>query len=165
MKIALLVIDMQKAFYVGETELSMQKASDYINFALDLFRENNKKVIWIQDEDKEDGNEQGTAGFEVIDLLKPLPEEKRIIKHYGNSFNKTDLLKYLQQEQIDTLIITGYCAEYCVLSTYRGSLDYDLMPIILRGSLASDKPENIHFVENISEVITAGVLQKIIKEL
>jgi nicotinamidase-related amidase len=33
--------------------------------------------------------------------------------------------------------MAGYCAEYCVLSTYRGAIDLDLNPILLRDALAS----------------------------
>jgi nicotinamidase-related amidase len=163
MNIALFVIDMQKAFFANDSKKSMEKAVEYINYTVDLFRENNLNIIWIQDEDEEDGNISGTEGFEIIDLLKQKDSEKRIVKHYGNSFNKTELREYLINEKIDTIIITGYCAEYCVLSTYRGALDLDLTPIILKNAIASGNKENITFVESISEIITIGVLEKIIK--
>jgi len=163
MNLALLVIDMQKAFFHGNSKKSMEKASEYINYTVNLFREHSKKIIWIQDEDKEDGNVNGTEGFEIIELLEPQQNEKRIIKHYGNSFNKTELLEYLLEEKIDTIIITGFCAEYCILSTYRGALDHDLTPIILKNAIAGGNDENIKFVENINDVITIKVLEKILK--
>ena len=164
MNIALLIIDMQKAFFANKSKESMEKAVEYINCTVDLFREKNLKIIWIQDEDEEDGNISGTEGFEIIDLLEPKDGEKRIVKHYGNSFNKTELLEYIIKEKIDTIIITGYSAEYCVLSTYRGALDNDLTPIILKNAIASENKRNITFVENISDLITIGILEKIIKE-
>ena len=163
MNIALLVIDMQKAFFKGNQKESMEKAAEYIDYTVNLFREHNKEIIWIQDEDKEDGNVIGTEDFEIIELLIPLKNEKRIIKYYGNSFNKTELLEYILEKKIDTIIITGYCAEYCVLSTYRGALDHDLTPIILKNGIASGNIENIKFVENINDVITIKILEKIIK--
>ena len=135
MNMALLVIDMQKLFLKGNSKNSIENAAEYIGYTVNLFRKNNKKIVWIQDEDEEDGNINGTEGFEIIDLLSPLQNEKRIIKHYGNSFNKTELLEYILDEKIDTIIITGYCAEYCILSTYRGALDHDLTPIILKNEL------------------------------
>jgi nicotinamidase-related amidase len=164
MNIALLVIDMQKAFFTGISKESMEKATEYINYTVDLFREHNKKIFWIQDEDEEDGNVNGTEGFEIIDLLKPKEDEQRIIKHYGNGFNKTKLLETILREKIDTIIITGYCAEYCVLSTYRGALDNDLTPIILKKAIASGNKENIKFVEDVTDIITIKILEKIIKE-
>ena len=164
MNLALLVIDMQKAFFNGNSKKSMENAAEFIDYTISLFRENNKKVIWIQDEDKEDGNVNGTEGFEIIELLTPQQNEKRIIKHYGNSFNKTGLLEYLLKEKIDTINITGYCAEYCILSTIRGALDHDLTPIILKNAIASGNNKNIKFVENINDIITIKVLEKIIKD-
>jgi hypothetical protein len=50
----------------------------------------------------------------------------------------------------------------CVLSTCRGADDFDLDPIILRGSLASHKPEHIPFVEAIQEVVSYGALEKML---
>jgi nicotinamidase-related amidase len=165
MNIALLVIDMQKAFFTNAAKESMEKAAEYINYSVDLFREYNKKIFWIQDEDEEDGIIRETEGFEIIDLLKPEENEHRIIKHYGNGFNKTELLEIIVKEKIDTIIITGYCAEYCVLATYRGALDNDLIPIILKNAIASGNKENIKFVENISDIITIKILKKLIKEI
>jgi len=158
MNIALLVVDMQKAFFDNASEESMKNAVAYINYSVELFRENHKKIIWIQD-----GN--GTEGFEIIDELNPQQNEKQIVKHYGNSFNKTELMDYLTEEKIDTIIITGYCAENCVLSTYRGALDLDLTPVILKNGIASENKENVKFVEDISEMITIGLLEKIIQNL
>gem|GEM_PF-3513849 len=61
------------------------------------------------------------------------------------------------------VIIVGFCAEYCVLSTYRGAEDHGLTPVIMRGGLASAKPENINFVENISNIISYPVLAKMLE--
>ena len=162
MNIALLIIDMQKAFFEGNSRDSMIRASDHINYAVELFRSNNKRVIWIQDEDEEDGNVQGAESFKIIDLLKPNEEEKVFIKHYGNSFNKTGLLDYLTLEKIHVIIISGYCAEYCILSTYKGALDHDLTPILLRNAIASGIEENIKFVESICEIISIRALEKML---
>lgn len=58
--------------------------------------------------------------------------------------------------------LTGFYAEYCVLSTYGGAEDPGLTPVILRGSLAGSIPENIKFVESISDIISYGALKKIL---
>ena len=164
MNMALLIIDMQKAFFTDDSRISMENAAEYINYTVDLFRKNNKQIIWIQDEDEEDGNVEGTEGFEIIDILGPKESERRIIKHYGNGFNKTELLDHLLKEKIDTVIITGYSAEYCVLSTYRAALDHDLTPILLKNAIAGKNKENIKFVENISDIVTIKVLEKMINK-
>ena len=66
------------------------------------------------------------------------------------------------ENKIDTIIITGFCAEYCVLSTYRGAKDKDITPILLKNAIASSNKDNIKFVEEISDVITIRVLDKIL---
>jgi len=161
MRMALMIIDMQKAFYEGNSKISMDSAVEYINAAIEMFRAKNLPIIWVQDKSDVAPRE---IGFDFIDQLKPQEKDYRIIKEYGNSFNKTECGKIVKEEKIDTIIITGYCAEYCVLSTYRGALDLDIVPIIFRGSIASGAKENIRFVESISDIASYQVLKKLIKE-
>jgi nicotinamidase-related amidase len=159
MKLALLVIDMQKAYYRNFSKESMDKASVYINTAVETFRKNNLPIVWIQNEGKADGVVRGTEGFEIIENLKPRENEKRIIKEYRNSFNKTELLEYIKENAIDALIITGFSAAFCILSTYRAAEDHDLRPIILKGAIAGNTSDNITFVENIDNSLTINVLE------
>ncbi|MBA4376461.1 MAG: isochorismatase [Anaerolinea sp.] len=162
MKPALLVIDVQKKFFERDavTRQSLNYAVENINEAIKLFRKRNLPIVFVQHIDEEDGLIPGTEGFELPDEFEVLPTDLRTHKTYGNSFHQTLLQKELKDQGVDTLILTGFCAEYCVLSTYRGAYDVDLMPIMLAGSLASVKPENIKFVESISEVISLGILNK-----
>jgi nicotinamidase-related amidase len=148
MKEALLVIDMQKASYSGFSKESMDKAVVTINRAVDIFRQTGRPIVWIQDEE---GHTLDSESYQIIDALKPLDSEKRISKLYMNSFNKTGLLEYLTDLDVDTVIVTGYNAVYCVLSTYRGALDNDLTPKILKGAIASESQENITFAEKLCE--------------
>ena len=164
MKLALMVIDLQKAFYNGESIESMDNACDYINAVLPLFREKELPIIWVQHMDKEDGVVPGTEGFEFIDCLNPEEGEYRIHKEYGNSFNKTKCIEILNENEIDTVVITGFCAEHCVLSTYRGALDHDLTPVILKNGIAGRNKKNIRFVEDISNIISYQILKKILEE-
>lgn len=163
MKPALLVIDVQKAFFQNpETIQSLNQAIVQINTGIQLFREKNLPVICIQHMVKESGLLPGTEGFELPESLQILPTDPHIHKTYGNAFNKTALESLLRELAVDTLIITGYCAEYCVLSTYRGALDLDFTPVLLRGAIASRNPGNIPFVENINDIISYGILKKLL---
>jgi nicotinamidase-related amidase len=163
MKPALLVIDVQKAFFTNpDTIHSLNQAIVQINAGIQLFRERNLPVICIQHMVKENGLLPGTEEFNLPESLTILPTDPHIHKTYGNAFNKTSLEQLLRDQGIDTIIITGYCAEYCILSTYRGALDLDLTPVLLRGALASRNPHNIPFVENVNEVISYGILKKLL---
>jgi nicotinamidase-related amidase len=162
MKLALIVIDMQKICYVSGKE-SMDNAAICINEAVSLFRSKGLPVIWVQHENKAKHIVPGSVGFELIDALKPEEGDKKIYKTYLNSFNKTDLLEYLRSQSVDTLIVTGYAAEYCVLSTCRGAVEHDLASFLLRGALASSHKKYIPFVESINEIISLNALKKILE--
>jgi nicotinamidase-related amidase len=164
MKPALLVIDVQKEFFKisPSTAQSLNDAIEYINAAIALFREKGLPVICVQHVDEEEKLVPGEEGFELPEALDILPSDLHVHKTYSNSFNRTSLEDELRDLGVDTVIITGFCAEYCVLSTCRGAQDLDLTPIILRGSLASDNLKNIRFVESISDIISYGVLKKVL---
>lgn len=160
MKPALLVIDIQKDFFnIDETTAqSLRDAIEVINAAISLFREKELPVVSIQHMDEEDNLKPGNSGFDLPDGLNILASDLHIHKTYQNAFNKTDLANELTKMNANPLIITGFCAENCVLSTYHGAKDLDFKPILLREALASGNDENIHFVERISDVISWGAL-------
>lgn len=164
MKPALLVIDIQNEFFnlsQGCSD-SLKSAIQYVNAAISLFRRRNLPVIAVQHRSEEDGLVPGKPGFDVPDSVKLEPSDLRIVKTYGNSFNKTGLAEKLRELGVDTVIVSGFCAEECVLSTYKGAEDLDFKPIILRGSLASDNLEHIRFVEEITDTITLGALKALL---
>jgi nicotinamidase-related amidase len=164
MKPALLVIDVQNEFFNQSQACSdsLKVAIQYINAAIALFRKKNLPIVIIQHKSEEEGLVPGKSGFDVPQSVKLEPQDIRIVKTYGNSFTKTGLAEKLRELSVDTVIVTGFCAEYCVLSTYRGAQDCDFTPIILRGSLASDNEEHIRFVEEINETISFGALKTLL---
>ena len=166
MKPALLVIDIQKSFLDinPAAKTSIGDAIWVINYAIDLFRKKGLPVVCIQHMNEEHDLLPGKEGFEIPEDLAIQDSDLRIHKTYGNSFNKTPLEEELRKQDVDTVIVTGFSAEYCVLATYHGARDLDLTPIMLKGSLASGNPENIRFVEGICEVMTFGVLKKMLEE-
>ena len=161
MKPALLVIDVQNEYFDPSQACSdsLRAAIEYINAAIDLFRKKNLPIVVIQHKNEDRGFVPGKSGFDVPESVKLEPQDLRIVKTYSNSFTKTGLAEKLKEFGIDTVIVTGFCAEFCVLNTYRGAEDFDFKPIILKGSLASDNAEHIRFVEEISETISLGALK------
>ena len=164
MKPALLVIDVQNDFFSFSQGCSdsLKSAIEYINAAIELFRKKNFPIVVVQHKDEEKGLVPGNKGFDVSQNVKTEPQDIRIVKTHGNSFTKTGLAEKLKRLGVDTVIISGFCAEFCVLSTYRGAEDFDFKPIILKGSLASDNAEHIRFVEEISETISYGALKTLL---
>jgi nicotinamidase-related amidase len=164
MKPALLVIDVQNKFFEINQACtkSLESAIEYINTTIDLFREKRLPVIVIQHKSEEQEIIPGNPSFAVHKSVKITPQDIRIVKTYGNSFVKTDLAEKLREIDVDTVIVTGFCAEYCVLSTYRGAQDLDISAIMLKGALASDNAEHIRFVEEISEIISYKALKTLL---
>ena len=164
MKPALLVIDVQNKFFKISQPCadSLNSAIEEINAAIGLFRSKGYPIFVIQHKDENGGLLPGTPDFELPRTLNVEPQDPRIVKGYGNSFNKTSLATQLRALGVDTVIITGFCAEFCVFSTYVGAKDLDLKPIILRGGIASDNAEHIRFVEESTETITYGALKTLL---
>ena len=97
MKPALLVIDVQKAFFDDPvTKKSLDNAIEYINAAIEIFRKNNNPIVCIQHVDESEQLVPGEDGFDLPDSLKILAEDFHIYKTYGNGFNKTGLEAYLR---------------------------------------------------------------------
>ena len=162
MKPALLVIDLQRDFFnISLTcSESLRSAIAYINEALALFRKKSFPIISIQHMDENERLVPGNEGFEVHESVKLEPQDLRIVKMYGNAFTKTALAEKLRENGVDTVIITGFCAEECVLSTYVGAEDNDFIPVILRSAIASGDQNRVRFVEEISNIISIGTLKQ-----
>jgi nicotinamidase-related amidase len=164
MKPALLIIDVQNRFFKINQACadSLNSAIECINATIALFRSKGYPIFIIQHKNEEEHLLPETPDFELPKTLNVEPRDPHVTKTYGNSFNKTSLAAQLQGLAADTLIITGFCAEYCVFSTYVGAQDLDLKPIILRRAIASDNAEHIRFVEEITETITYGALKTLL---
>lgn len=164
MKPALLVIDVQNNCFTPASTQSLNSAIQHINAAIAYFREQQYPIYCIQQLTPEDNQVPGEPGFDIPDHLAILPSDEHIHKRYENSFNKTPLFEKLEAQDVDTVIVTGFCAEYCVLSTYRGAQDLDLKPVLLHDAIASDTLDHIRFVENISDVISLDGLKSAVEQ-
>lgn len=165
MKPALLVVDVQQQFFgiSPETAQSLNAAIPRINEAMAFFRAKGLPVIVVQHIDEADGLIPGTPDFALPDSLAVLPSDPVVHKTYGNAFNKTELEPILRAKGVDTIVVAGFCAEFCVLSTYRGALDRDFPALLLSGCLASINPANIPFVQSINDTITLRVLKTVLR--
>jgi nicotinamidase-related amidase len=165
MKPALLVIDVQKAFFAEHSArfAELDDASRYINAAIDLFRKKNLPVVCVQHMNPDDNLLPGQAGFDVPDILNILPGDVHIHKTYGNAFTKTPLAETLRGMGVDTVVVTGFAAEGCVLATVRGAEDHDFTSMILRGSIIAGRSGVAPLVESINEIISYDVLEKVLE--
>ncbi len=162
MRPALLVLDIQKAFFQQDetTTSSLRRSIEYANAAMPLFRAKGLPVVCVIHREDEDGLVPGTPGFEPHEDLHFQEGDLRIVKTTGSAFaGGTGLGETLRGMGIDAVVIAGYCAEFCVLSTCRGAQDEGFKAMLLRDSLASGHPERIPVVEAINDVLSYGALR------
>ncbi|KAA5544852.1 cysteine hydrolase family protein [Adhaeribacter rhizoryzae] len=126
---ALIIIDIQKDYFKGGAmELhNPVEASENAKQVLEKFRNNNEIVIHIQH--LAAAPEIGfflpnTQGAEIHENVKPKEGEKVITKYTPNAFLNTDLLEYLQANNITELIFTGMMTQMCIDATVRAAKDY-----------------------------------------
>ena len=129
MKCALLLIDIQNDYFEnGKMTLSgTAVASEKARMILGKFRKNNNPVIHIRHIATAPGASfflPETAGSEIHNNVKPLDNERVIIKHFPNSFRNTELLDCLRAQNITDLVICGMMPHMCVDATVRAAKDF-----------------------------------------
>ncbi len=77
-----------------------------------------------------------TWGAEPLEGLESKEGQIQVIKRRFNSFYNTDLKKYLDSMNIDTLLITGVSCHMCVNGTIVGAVDNDYKVIALHDAIA-----------------------------
>ncbi|WP_343328382.1 isochorismatase family cysteine hydrolase [Polaribacter staleyi] len=162
MKPALLIIDMQKAFLEGYCKSSMETVSPIINEAIHCFKEQGYPIILVQDVNEKEGAIPGKKGFDVIACLDWNKVDYTIHKSSLNCFYNTDCNDILQKENIDTVFLSGFCADYCVLASYKGALDNGYTASILREGIAAGAQKDIDKVVVNNNTISISLLKEMV---
>lgn len=76
-------------------------------------------VIWVQDLGGD--RESGSAPWQIVPELGPLPDEPRVQKRYGDSFEDTNLADLLEAGRIGRLYVAGAQTDACIRSTIHGA--------------------------------------------
>ncbi len=115
---ALLVIDMQRGVVANGFEVERVVAN--INTLIDRARTAQVPVIWVQHSDEE--LTQGSDAWHYVDELARADGEPVVQKHFGDSFEETDLESILATHQVGHLVVTGAQTDACIRSTLHGAL-------------------------------------------
>jgi isochorismate hydrolase len=120
MKQALLIIDAQQELIDGshnEPGVALkEKLIETINKVIEKALVSSVPIIFIRDLDVSGGE---GPGFQVHPGIN-MPENATIFdKSATNSFYQTPLLEYLQQEEIEHLVVMGCKTEYCIDTVVR----------------------------------------------
>ena len=139
---ALLIIDIQNDYFDGgaHTLHGSAEACSKAKQVLDYFRNNKLPVVHVQHISTREGATffiPSTQGAEIHEKVKPLPEEKLIVKHFPNSFRETDLLEYLKKKEITHLVVCGMMTQMCVDATVRAAKDHGFTCTLLSDACAT----------------------------
>lgn len=162
-KPALLVIDIQNAYLNMVPERDKEVAMYYINNLIELFRSNGYPIIRIYHLDKEAGPKPGTEQFEYPTSVLIKDEDAKVIKTYGDGFNKTDLDKIIKEKGSNTLFLCGLSAVGCVLATWIGAQDHDYKAFLVKDAIMSHNSDYTNNVEDMFDAVGYDVVKLIIE--
>jgi nicotinamidase-related amidase len=115
---ALIVVDVQNGVVANAYERNAIVAT--INQLVEKAHREQVPVVWVQDmgEDRKPGN----PSFDVVPELSPAPDDPRIVKEYGDSFEATNLETVLSDLEVGRVFVTGAQTDACIRSTIHGAL-------------------------------------------
>ncbi|MCI0768474.1 cysteine hydrolase family protein [Bacillus sp. TL12] len=150
MKTALVLIDIQNDYFPnGKMELNKPlEAVQHAKQVLDSFRDKKRPIIHVQHISAKENATfflPNTEGAEIHQKVKPLEKEYLIKKHFPNSFRDTNLLRILQKESIDTLVICGMMTHMCIDATVRAANDLEFRCIVIENACTT---KDLEFQEN-----------------
>lgn len=115
---ALLVIDVQNGVVAGAHERDAVVST--INALVGRARSERTPVVWVQHSDE--GLARGSDEWRIVPELDPGGSEPLVEKHYGDSFEATELETVLAGLGVGRLIICGAQTDMCIRNTLHGAL-------------------------------------------
>ncbi|WP_442599056.1 isochorismatase family protein [Neobacillus sp. D3-1R] len=149
---------MQNEFFEDESsKKSLEEILGVVNFSINVFRDAQQPIIFIQDEDAGEGPE--SYGYQLAEGLHAEDTDYYVSKQFSNSFWQTSLEEKLRELNVGMVLICGFAAEYCVQATYQGALERGFEPALLQHGIASMDQRYIGFVQEINRTASIKVVQ------
>lgn len=159
MKPVLLVIDPQNDFFSADNPNAgvFEATIPVINEAIALFRRRSWPIVFVQHTSER--LPSGSQPWQIDERFDCRPTDTRVTKTTENAFWNTGLDSLLRSIRIDTVVVAGYIAERCVLSTLRGAMERNYAAALLEGALAGMDDRYTQFTLEISNRISLDALQ------
>jgi len=170
---ALLIIDMLNDFVLKGAPLEVPSAREIIpavKVGMEKAREEGIPVIYICDSHDERDPEfdrmgwpphavAGSRGAQVIEELKPFPEDTLITKKSYSGFFGTSLEEVLEKGEISELVVTGCVTSICVLYTVADAVQRGYKVKVLKDCVAGLDPQDHEFgLKQMKEVLGAEMV-------
>lgn len=114
---ALLVVDVQNGVVGGAHQRDAVVAN--IGSLVDKARRERVPVVWVQHSDK--GLARESDAWRIVPELTPGEAEALVEKHYGDSFEDTNLDSVLSDLGVGRLFVVGAQTDMCIRSTLHGA--------------------------------------------
>jgi nicotinamidase-related amidase len=114
---ALLVIDVQNGVVDGAHE--RDAVVSRIGSLVDRARDADVPVIWVQHTDED--MPADSEAWQYVPELKQRDGEPLVHKHYGDSFEDTELEQLLAERGVGHLVVTGAQSDQCIRCTLHGA--------------------------------------------
>jgi nicotinamidase-related amidase len=164
LKPALLVIDVQNAYWPLMSEEDRSGAPQKINEVISLFREFGQPVIRVYHSNPARGPEPGTERFEFIDTIAVTDDDPEVIKNHPSAFVNTDLEQILREDERNIVFLCGLSATGCVLATYFGAEERDFMAFMVEDALLSGDSAHTEVIEDICSSLTIEEVRKVLED-
>ncbi len=130
-RVALLIIDIQDFYFPGGKSELVNPVPAAQNAAklLDYFRSNQYLVAHV--------GHNASENQEFYPLVKPLEGEAVFMKNKVNAFVDTQLLDYLQGQQISKLVICGMQTHMSVEAAVRAATDFGFKVTLIHDACAT----------------------------
>jgi nicotinamidase-related amidase len=115
---ALLVVDVQNG--VVENAHARDAVVGRIGSLVDEARRQRIAVVWVQHSSEELA--PGSDEWRIVPELSPDDAEPLVEKHYGDSFEETNLEAVLAGLGVGRLVVTGAQTDQCIRATLHGAL-------------------------------------------
>ncbi|MCX6052246.1 MAG: cysteine hydrolase family protein [Campylobacterales bacterium] len=150
-KRALFVIDVQNEYFTGKLPVCYpQNTLPNILSLIETAKLHDIPVVMIQHtllNKNATAFLKGTDGWKLHESVKNIEPELYVEKNYPSAFVGTDLQEWLEKNEIDTVVISGYMTQFCCDSTakYAMHLGYNV-------EFMSDATATLGFENNAGKV-------------
>ena len=170
---ASLIIDLLNDFVLEGAPLEVSAAREIIpavKVEMEKAREEGIPVIYICDSHDESDPEfdrmgwpphavAGSRGAQVVEELRPCPEDELITKKSYSGFFKTSLEEVLERGEISELVVTGCVTNICILYTVADAVQRGYKVKVLKDCVAGLDPQDHEFgLKQMKEVLGAEIV-------
>lgn len=157
---ALLVLDPQNDFF-GTDNPNLDrflKTVPVINRAVAHFRARNWPIFFTRH--RSPAQPIGSEAWAVYAGFALEPNDVCLGMPHLNAFWQTALSAHLRVRQVSFVLLAGFLAEFCVLSTYRSAQERGYQVALLSGGIASLADEQTQWVQAISRQMAPAELDE-----